>query len=58
MSPLSRQGWLVLIEFLQWYFSKYWQVRTSLVFAQTVTYAGLTLIISPCTAFYQLHQVV
>ena len=27
-----------LIEFLKWYFSKYWQVRTRRVFAQTVTY--------------------
>ena len=38
MSPLPRQGWLFLIEFLKWYFSKYWQVRTRLAFAQTVTY--------------------
>ena len=38
MSPLPRQGWLFLIEFLKWYFSKYWQVRTRPVFAQTVTY--------------------
>ena len=38
MSPLPRQGWLFFIEFLNWYFSKYWQVRTRLVFAQTVTY--------------------
>ena len=37
MSPLPRQGWLFLIEFLKWYFSKYWQVRTRPVFAQTVT---------------------
>ena len=38
-SPLlPRQGWLFLIEFLKWYFSKYWQVRTRPVFAQTVTY--------------------
>ena len=28
-----------LIEFLKWYFSKYWQVRTRWVFAQTVTYS-------------------
>ena len=28
-----------LIEFLKWYFSKYWQVRTRRVFAQTVTFA-------------------
>ena len=27
-----------LIEFLKWYFSKYWQVRTRQVFTQTVTY--------------------
>ena len=27
-----------LIEFLKWYFSKYWQVRTRQVFAETVTY--------------------
>ena len=38
MSPLPRQGWLFLIEFLKWYFSKYWQVRTRPVFAQTITY--------------------
>ena len=25
------------IEFSKWYFSKYWQVRTKWVFAQTVT---------------------
>ena len=37
MLPVSRQGWF-LIEFLKWYFSKYWQVRTRWVFAQTVTY--------------------
>ena len=36
MSPLPRQGWLFLIEFLKWYFSKYWQVRTRVVFAQTI----------------------
>ena len=41
MSPLPRQGWLFLIEFLKWYFSKYWQVRTRPVFAQTVTYCTL-----------------
>ena len=28
-----------LIEFLKWYFSEYWQVRTRRVFAQTVTYS-------------------
>ena len=38
MSPLPRQGWLFLIEFLKWYFSKYQQVQTMRVFAQTVTY--------------------
>ena len=38
MSPLPRQGWLLLIKFLKWYFLKYWQVRTRPVFAQTVTY--------------------
>ena len=38
MSPLPRQGWLFLIEFVKWYFSKYWQVRTRPVFAQTVTF--------------------
>ena len=27
-----------LIEFLKWYFSKYWQVRTRRVFGQTITY--------------------
>ena len=37
MSPLPRQGWLFLIEFLEWYLSKYWQVRIRRVFAQTVT---------------------
>ena len=26
-----------LIEFSKWYFSKYWQVQTRWVFAQTVT---------------------
>ena len=32
-----------LIEFLKWYFLKYWQVRTRPVFAQTVTiYNGIT----------------
>ena len=40
MSPLPRQGWLFLIEFLKWYFSRYWQVRTRRVFAQTVTFAA------------------
>ena len=30
-----------LIEFLKWYFSKYWQVQTRPVFAQTVTYDWL-----------------
>ena len=34
------QGWLFLIEFLKWYFSKYWQVQTRRVFAQTVTYTS------------------
>ena len=29
-----------LIEFLKWYFLKYWQVRTRRVFAQTVTYGN------------------
>ena len=38
MSPLPRQGWFFLTEFLKWYFSKYWQVPTRQVFAQTVTY--------------------
>ena len=27
-----------LIDFLKWYFSKYWQVQTTWVFAQTVTH--------------------
>ena len=45
MSPLPRQGWLFLIEFLKWYFSKYQQVQTMRVFAQTVTYVLLTSII-------------
>ena len=40
MSPLPRQGWLFLIELLKWYISKYWQVQTRPVFAQTVTYEG------------------
>ena len=43
MTALSRQGWF-LIEFLKWYFSKYWQVRTRRVFAQAVTYSTLTII--------------
>ena len=43
MSPLPRQGWLFLIEFLKWYFSKYWQVQTRPVFAQTVTYNTLCI---------------
>ena len=43
MSPLPRQGWLFLIEFLKWYFSKYWQVRTRPVFAQTVTIENFIL---------------
>ena len=52
MSPLPRQGWLFLIAFLKWYFSKYWQVRTRPVFAQTVTYY-----ISPhCPLLYCLPQ--
>ena len=38
MTPVPRQGWLFLNEFLKWYFSKYWQVRTRQVFAQTVTF--------------------
>ena len=37
MSPLPRQGWFFSIEILKWYFSKYWQVQTRTVFAQTVT---------------------
>ena len=45
MSPLPRQGWLFLIEFLKWYFSKYWQVRTRPVFAQTVTNTDSTLVL-------------
>ena len=32
-----------LIEFLKWYFSKYWQVQTRQIFAQTVTYTILLL---------------
>ena len=36
------KAWLFLIEFLKWYFSKYWQVRTRPVFAQTVTYTNYT----------------
>ena len=38
MTPLPRQGWLFLVEFLKWHFSKYWQVQTRWVFAQTVTF--------------------
>ena len=38
MTPVPRQGRFCLIEFLKWYFSKYQQVRTRRVFAQTVTY--------------------
>ena len=37
MTPVPRQGWF-LIEFLKWYFLKYWQVQTRRVFAKTVTY--------------------
>ena len=48
MSPLPRQGWLFLIEFLKWYFSKYWQVRTRPVFAQTVTYKYSMYDVYPC----------
>ena len=40
MTPVPRQGWFFLIEFLKWYFSKYWQVQTRRVFAQTVTYSN------------------
>ena len=59
MSPLPRQGRLFLIEFLKWYFSKYWQVRTRPVFAQTVTYytsdtAYFTLIFSYAHAYTQI----
>ena len=43
MSPLPRQGWLFLIEFLKWYFLKYWQVRTRPVFTQIVTYMEGTM---------------
>ena len=49
MTPLPMQGWLFLIEFLKWYFSKYWQVRTRWVFAQTVTYV---------TAFWKIKLTV
>ena len=56
MTPLPRQGWFFNWIFLKWYFSKYWQVRTRQVFAQTVTYAytyGQTyvyqLILALCT---------
>ena len=45
MSPLPRQGWLFVIEFLKWYFLKYWQVRTRLVFTQTVTYINHIFVI-------------
>ena len=38
MTPVPKQGWFFSIEFLKWYFSKYWQVQTRRVFAQTVTY--------------------
>ena len=44
MSPLPRKGWLFLIEFLKWYYSKYWKVRTRPVFAQTVTFKVLVKI--------------
>ena len=50
MSPLPRQGWLFLIEFLKWYFSKYWQVRTRRVFAQTVTIVKASYI-SDCNVY-------
>ena len=53
MSPLPKQGWLFLIEFLKWYFSKYWQVRTRPVFAQTVTYLLWLLILLGIVIFYQ-----
>ena len=51
MSPLPRQGWLFLIEFLKWYFSKYWQVRTRPVFAQTVTNDIIDYVSSSCRLF-------
>ena len=46
MSPLPRQGWLFLIKFLKWYFSKYQQVQTMRVFAQTVTYLNVYIILT------------
>ena len=59
MSPLPRQGWLFLIEFLKWYFSKYWQVRTRPVFAQTVTYclSRNTDIINDTNLNTKLHEI-
>ena len=53
MSPLPRQGWLFLIEFLKWYFSKYWQVRTRPVFAQTVTNNQYTIQVLTITTAYK-----
>ena len=39
MNDSSTKARLVfLIKFLKWYFSKYWQVQTRRVFAQTVTH--------------------
>ena len=51
MSPLPRKGWSFLIEFLKWYFSKYWQVRARPVFTQTVTFVNL---FSPANKSVQL----
>ena len=51
MSPVPRQGWLFLIEFLKWYLLKYWQVRTRPVFAQTVTYTTVYMYFSPYEGF-------
>ena len=55
MSPLPRQGWLFLIEFLKWYFSKYWQVRTRPVFAQTVTNNYSYINVTEFRKTYYLH---
>ena len=45
MNASSTKARLVfLIEFLKWYFLKYWQVRTRQVFAQTVTYYSVTAV--------------
>ena len=46
-----------LMEFLKWYFSKYWQVRNRPVFARTVTfYLLLYLTILKSDELKRFHQ--